>query len=156
MPAISSLMSASSSTTRMSDAMGPPLFLLGLGRVLACTRWRGRARLGHSLIRARPFPLAYRKIDPHRRPLDLAVAFRRIGERQRPAMLLGNSLGDREAQPRPLVARGHVGFDQPLAILLGQTAAIVDDGNLHPLSLGADLGHDAAPARAGGIGLKRP
>src|SRR5262245_47135984 len=98
MPAISSLMSASSSTTRMSDAMGHSLFLLGLGRVLVCTRRRGRARLGHGLIRARPFPLAYGKIDPHRGPLDLAVAFRPIGERQRPAMLLGNSLDNREAQ----------------------------------------------------------
>src|SRR5262245_29718677 len=145
MPAIRSLMSASSSTTRMSDAMGHSLFLLGLGRVLGCTR-RGCARL---LLRARPLPLAYGKIDPHRGPFDLAVAFRCIGERQRPAMLLGNSLHDRKPEPRPVVARGHVGFDQPLAVLRGQTAAVIDDGNLHPLSLGADLGHDAPGARAG-------
>src|SRR5262245_4712916 len=146
MPAISSLMSVSSSTTRMSDAMGHSLFLvglgLGLGRVLVCTRRRGRARLGHDFLRARPFPLAHRKIDPHRGPFDLAVAFRRIGERQRPAMLLDNSLHDREPQPRALVARGHIGLDQALAVLLRQTTAIVDDGNLYPLSLGADLGHD--------------
>src|SRR5262245_57066110 len=119
MPAISSLMSASSSTTRMSDAMGHSLFLFGLGisrtigLTLGCTL-RRVARLGHDLLRARRFPLAHRKIDPHRGPFDLAVAFRRIGERERPAMLLGNSLHDREPEPRPLLARGHVRLDQPL------------------------------------------
>src|SRR4029450_13792560 len=103
MPAISSLMSASSSTTRMSDAMGHSLFLfgLGLGRTLGCTRRRGRARLGRDLFLARLFPLAHRKIDPHRGPFDLAVAFRRIGERERPARRLRNALHDREPDPPP-------------------------------------------------------
>src|SRR5262245_20008638 len=102
MPAISSLISASSSTTRMSDAMGHSLFLFGLsiGRTPGCTRRRGRARLGHVLLRARPFPFAHRKIHPHRGPFDLAVAFRRIGERERPAMLFGDALHDREPEPR--------------------------------------------------------
>ena len=47
-------------------------------------------------------------------------------------MLLGNSLYDRQAQPRPLFAGGHIGLNQQVPVFLGQAPAIVDDLKGHP------------------------
>src|SRR3990172_4740241 len=154
MPEISSLMSASSSTTRMSDAMGH--FLLLLLGALGWARRDRSPRLGHGICRARLLPVSHRQVDAHRGPFDPPVAFRRIGESERPAMLLGNPLHDGQAQPRALGAGGHVGLDQTLAVLLRQAAAIVDDRDLNAVSLGADLDHDAPLAGAGRGGFGPP
>src|SRR5262245_7774250 len=134
MPEIRSLISVSSSTTRMSDAMGHSLFLLGaLGRI----GWSGTGqRCGGLSGRGALLLVTQRQIDAHRGPFDLSVAFRRIGERERPAMLLGNPLHDRQAEPSALGAGGHVRLDQALAILLGQAAAIVDDGDVQAVAFG--------------------
>src|SRR5680860_66776 len=153
MPETRSLMSVSSSTTRMSDAMGH--FLLLLRGALGWARRDGGARLGHGVRHACLLPVSHRQIDAHRGPFDLSVAFWRIGERKGAPMLLGDPVHDRQAKPGALGAGGHIGLDQTLAILLRQAAAIVDDRDLHVVALGADLGHDGPRAGAGGVGLDR-
>src|SRR5512145_1128555 len=112
MPEISSRISVSSSTTRISDAMGYSLFLVG---AFGAAHFSRRFRLRRACL----LSVSDRQIDAHRGAFHLAVPLRRIGEREGAAMLLDDTLHDSETEPRALLARGHVRLDQPLAILLG-------------------------------------
>src|SRR4029078_11029125 len=116
MPEISSLISASSSTTRMSDAMGHSLFFFlgGFSRI-SLRRVERCGVLGYPRL----VLLSQRQVHTHSSAFYFSVPSRRIGERKRTAMLLGDALHDREAKPRTFLARGHVGLDQALAVLLG-------------------------------------
>src|SRR5512143_772935 len=154
MPPINSLMSASSSTMRMSDAMGYSLFLLcGLSR--DGLDGGGCCPLSASILGERFLPIVHRQVKAHRGPFELPVLFWRVGEMQRSAMLLGNALDDGKPQPSALGAGGHIGLDQAVPVLFGQAAAIVDHSDLHPVSFGAHHGHHVAGSSARGIGLDR-
>ena len=50
-------------------------------------------------------------------------------------MLLGDALHDGEAKAGAFGPGGHIGFDQPLPVFLGQPAAIVDDNHMHAVAL---------------------
>src|SRR4029079_12884922 len=113
MPPISSLMSASSSTMRMSDAMSYSLFLFDRLGGLPRRDLKGGARpLNIRLLDEGVLTIGHWQGPAGRRPFDLAVAFRCIGEMQRSAMLLSNALDDGEPKPRALDASGHIGLDQ--------------------------------------------
>src|SRR5262245_46656734 len=104
MPAISMRMSASSSTMRISAAMGSRqscLRCLGLGTI-------SRARV------------------PERHAHDRAAA-RTVVELQQRAVILDDVLDDCQPKAGAARARGHIGFGQPLPPLIGQAAAIVLD-----------------------------
>src|SRR5829696_8590217 len=107
MPATRSRMSASSSTISMSLAIVLPLLhALRLGR-LAPVRTIGREPQAH-----------------HRAPA--AGRDRRgIEELDAAAMLFHDPPHDREPEPGSLLARGDVGLQQPLPILLRQTDTVV-------------------------------
>ena len=90
------------------------------------------------------------------RPAILPFRFGASASCKRAAMLLGDALHDGEAKARAFGARGHVGLDQPLAVLLGQPAAIVDHGDLQPVALGAHLGDDVALSGARRARLRSP
>jgi hypothetical protein len=70
-------------------------------------------------------------------------------------MLLGDPLHDGESEPGALDACGHVRLDQAIAVLLRQTATIVDNGDVHVVALGGDLRGNVAGAGASRIGLHR-
>jgi hypothetical protein len=52
---------------------------------------------------------------------------RRIMELEPPAVVLDDLLDDSEAEAGALLARRHIGLEQPLPVLARQTPAIVDD-----------------------------
>src|SRR5882724_4393686 len=102
MPPISMRMSASSSTMRISAAMGP-------------RHWR-LSRVGSgALVPARV---------PERHAHD-GTAAGTIVQLQQRAMILDDVLDDGEPEARTARARGHIRLSQPLAPLIGQSAAIV-------------------------------
>src|SRR5512135_2138487 len=136
MPPINSLMSASSSTMSMSDAMGYSLFFL-CGLSLDGLDGGG-CTLSASILDARFLAVGHRQVEAYQGPFDVSVPFRRIGEMQRPAMLLSDALHDRESKPSALGAGGHIGLDQTVPVLLRQPAPIVGHGDLHPVALGAN------------------
>src|SRR5689334_19616156 len=111
MPATSSRMSSSSSTMRISDAI-IDLFSFSLVFRLAFAQRRdGRGR----------------QDDADHRPAAAMEIRRRIMKFQPAAMVLHDLLDDSETKPCALLARGHIGLEQPLAILPRQAFAIVDD-----------------------------
>ena len=93
---MSSRMSRSSSTTRISAIALPPCYVLSSGKVITA---------------AAP---------------ECAPSCERVGiqKLQRPAVLFDNFLNDREPKPRARIARGHIGLEQFCAILR-ETDAIV-------------------------------
>src|SRR5258708_14760284 len=109
MPATRSRMSVSSSTTRISAAIGS----------LTCDLW---------LFRFGSFALAGRgkaNTDPGT-PLARNF-FRGVAQFDATAVLLDNAPDDRQAKPGALFPRCDVRFEQPVTICLWQTDAIVDD-----------------------------
>src|SRR4029079_13987946 len=88
------------------------------------------------------FDLADGKVHAARCTLPLAVPLRSVGKLQGSAMLLGDPLHDCEPKAGAFGARGHIGLDQTLAVLLRQSATIVDHRDLEPIALAAYLGDD--------------
>src|ERR1700694_2199984 len=108
MPDTSSRMSASSSTMRMSSAMGSSIRceLRGLG-----------SRRGLGLVRAHGFR---REAQPHPGSALAGDLFGGIAELDASAVVLQDAAYDGEAQAGALLAGGDVGFEQPAAVLLRQ------------------------------------
>src|SRR6185295_12019351 len=67
-----------------------------------------------------------RKPQPHPCAAAAFGDLRRIGQLDAAAMLLENAADDGETKPGPLLARGDVRLEQPVAVLLRQTGAVVD------------------------------
>src|SRR5690606_22878784 len=103
MPATSSRMSSSSSTIRMSDA-------------ISCLPGIALHRAGRRC----------RQDDADHGPAPVMKIGRRVVKLQPAAMVLDNLLDDGKAEAGALLARGHVGFEQPLAVLAWQALAVVD------------------------------
>src|SRR3990167_5336446 len=99
MPETSSRMSASSSTTRMSAAMGC---------LLRCRR--GRRTRG-------------REYQSHQGARQVAG----VAQRQFAPMVFENAFDDGQAQARALFAGGDIGLGQPVAVARRQAHAIVLD-----------------------------
>src|SRR5262249_18708334 len=121
-PATSSRMSSSSSTIRMSDAISDLFSFsffcrLGFAGGRRCALPDGQENRDHGAAAA---------VEIGRRVVQLEMA----------AMVLDDLLDDREAQARPLLPGGHIGLEQPLAILARQTLAIVDHVDADPIALG--------------------
>src|SRR6185369_6552052 len=112
-PATSSRMSRSSSTIRISSAIGSPFSFGCFGRALA---------LGEGIAR---------KIEGHHRAAALGRS-----EGHFAAMFLDDLLDDGEAETGALLARGHVGLGDPLAVLR-QTDPVVGDRDRDALPLAA-------------------
>jgi hypothetical protein len=62
----------------------------------------------------------------HQNP-SAVLAVSSVGKFKLAAMFFHHTRDDREAEPRPLSARGHVGFQQPPTIMDGEANAIIDD-----------------------------
>ena len=125
MPATSSRMSASSSTMRMSDAMLRRLRYSAeqLRRPRGASAVARPSRARGSVIRiSAPLP-------PSPPPAHRAV--------RSPAVLLHDLCDDREAEAGALLARRHVGLEQPLAVFLRQADAVVHDIDDDRIVLGA-------------------
>src|SRR5688500_1965189 len=113
MPEINSLISVSSSTTRMSDAMAHSLcFLGGLRGFRALRRVRRCSLAGARIDDATVLALAKRQVHAHGSALTFAVPLGRVRQMQCAPVLLGDALDDGEPEPRALRARGHIGLDQ--------------------------------------------
>src|SRR5579875_1555479 len=132
MPQMRVRMSASSSTTSMSCAMGSlPLDTLGLAGL-------GNARIGAC------------ELQGHARAAAVAVL-----ETQLAAVVLHDLLDDRQTEAGAAGARRHVGLGEPVALLMRQPDAIVLD---HDANGALGIGHadaDAAWRRAGAARLDR-
>src|SRR4029079_14774752 len=150
LPEINPRMSASSSTTRISDAMNHSLLLPLALRDRGVRRGFVRIAFVACLLR-----VPDRQVDAYGCAPHLAVPLRRVGEVQSAAMLLSDALHDGEPKAGAFGARGHIGLDQPLPVFGRQAAAIVDDGNLDSVTLDADLGSDLALVLAILIGFER-
>ncbi len=90
-----------------------------------------------------------RKIQPD----PGATPCRRIPQFEPAAVVGENFSDDREAEPRSVGARRHVGFEEPLPVLLGKTVAVVDhvDGDGAPGNRGR---HRYLPFEAGFAGVR--
>ena len=133
MPATSSRMSASSSTTRTSAAMH---------LVLQLSRSRPRPR------RVDRAPMAGR-----RRMARAPGRSRGVGQLQLAAMVFQDAFDDRQAQAGALLAGRHIGLGQPVAVLGRQADAIVLDLEGDAVVVGDQPRADAArraPARRRG------
>src|SRR6056297_1941692 len=121
MSEITSRMSRSSSTIRMS--LIPP----SLGRRGPCTC----------------FFAAMQRQAHHRPRPDMRARGERVGilQHQRAAMFLDDLLDDRQAQPGALLARCHVGLEQPRAVLR-KADAVIGNGDHRLAVLGAALDAD--------------
>src|ERR1043165_6041342 len=117
MPAISVQMSRSSSTMRISWPM-----TLQTVRDLTGGSLCGRC--------VRTYRRDFLRVPPEYQtdtsPATLAVIQGEIA-----AMIFHDLLDDREAEARPLAARGHIGLREPLTAFLGQTLAVVVDDDAH-------------------------
>src|SRR5262245_44109023 len=118
-------MSASSSTIRMSDAIGYPL-------VAAVEAVIGFATGRHALaplLNFDDFRFVGGAVHRHRQANHCAGHLARlvagIVQLDPATMLLGGALYDREPEPCAFRARGDIGFRQPVTVLGGQAAAIV-------------------------------
>src|SRR5262249_21303902 len=123
-PAISIRMSASSSTIRMSCAMGSGT---QLGRHNS-----GRGPLNDAGVAD--------KNQRHARPVRLPVR-----EQQLTAVIFHDLPDDGEAQTRALGSGRHIGFGQALAALLRQALTVVFDSDRDVMVILRD--RDADPAR---------
>ena len=76
----------------------------------------------------------------------------RVAQFDAPAVLLENAADDGEAKPGALFARGHIGLEQPGAVLLRQADAVVDhvDDDVVAVALRADRRCGRGRARPGG------
>src|SRR3982751_4883780 len=110
MPATSSRMSSSSSTMRISDAITDLFSFSFVFRPGFTTRWCGRGG---------------RQDDADHRAAPAMEVRRRIMEFQLAAMVLHDLLDDSETKPGTLLACGHIGLEQSLAILARQAFSIV-------------------------------
>src|SRR5262249_20072704 len=139
---------------RMSDAIARSF-----------TRWQsgaaGGGRFGFLLrgLYAGLGRVPDRQRDADERAMRAPPLRRGVLERERAPGLLGRLETTGEPRPRALVALGgHIGLDQPVAIVLGQTGAVVDDFDHRDIAAAAHLRLDA-PAPAGlpvaalGVGL---
>src|SRR5260370_41045441 len=67
--------------------------------------------------------------EPEPRPGAAPAAVGRIVELDASAVLLEDAADDGEPEAGALLARRHIGLEQSLAVLLVQSAAVVDDGH---------------------------
>src|SRR5258706_3817859 len=140
MPDTRSRMSASSSTTSMSDAIGHSL-----------PRWRSHFRhcrlFGGNRIElglGTPIPVTNGKDNPDPGTPAAMRAYRRVLEREDAAMLLDNLLNNGKSKAGPLVALGRdVRLEQPRTVLLGQPDAGVSDLDLEFIGGSAGANADA-------------
>src|SRR5215212_6835864 len=140
MPATSSRMSTSSSTTRISALMES---LCGFGPGKGSRRLRETLlpRLGNrsredrrSLNRSARFGGRDGSRKPHE---NLTPAAGRIVEKLHPAAVLFEDLGDDgQAEARAPLAGGHVGFEQPLSALCRKSLAVVENRQDHVVGMG--------------------
>src|SRR5690606_36701936 len=123
MPATSSRISASSSTTRISAAMSNHLssyVLFVIFRIGASLAGRFRA---HASLAGRRL----REDHAYRRAAASVEICRRVMQCQMSAMILDDRADNRETKAGALLARRHIGFEQLLAVVAWQARAIVDD-----------------------------
>src|ERR1700688_409351 len=113
MPAISSRMSCSSSTTRSSGAISDPFFVIPSLR-LACRLLFQREDQAHFRARFVILPVAKRDFAP---------------------MLLDDLAHDGETEARAFRARRHIGLGQAVALAVRQADAVVHDGENYPRAL---------------------
>src|SRR5688572_22442307 len=123
---MSSRISISSSTTRISGATSDPfLFMCQLLLVLD--------------------GLTQRKLHADNGAGDLAGGFvERILERQLSSMVFENLADDREAKTRTLGARSHIGLGEAVPLLGRQADAVVSDRNRDATVLDLHFDGDAA------------
>ena len=68
----------------------------------------------------------------------------RVVQFETAAMVLHDLLDDSEAKPGPLLARRHIGLEQPLAIFARQPLAVVDNVDPYGAILASGLNPDCA------------
>src|SRR5688572_20116309 len=126
MPAVRTRMSASSSTIRMSCAMAEgPRCGEAEGAVVVLLWIVLRRRSDHTVFASGGVPGGPESQS------DACAAFRTILQEQAAAMVLHDLLDDGQAEAGALLAGGHIGLGEAVAVFRRQSAAVVldDDGD---------------------------
>src|SRR3979411_1842103 len=128
-PAISSRMSISSSTTRISGATSDPFLFMP------------QPLLGLAL-------LAHRKLHPDDGATGIARSFiEDVVEHELPTVVLKNLAHDGKAEARALGARRDIGFGQAVAMLCRQADAVVANAKHEAAALDHHVDNDAPRSR---------
>src|SRR6266850_7505443 len=131
-PAISSRMSISSSTTRISGATSDPFFCMH------------QSLLGLAL-------LAQRKLHPDDGAAGIARSFiEDVVEHELPTVVLEDLAHDGKAEARALGARRDIGFGQAVTMLRRQADAVVANGKHEAAALDHHVDDDASRSRIAG------